>query len=145
MLRDLRNFFFWDTRDVAQEQPSLPILQLSQTSLWTSSLTLTDPFTVVNSNRTSLGVFPIKGDGKVTITPIMEANSQSSVTIGQESDEESLAIASNTSSNMRNYFQRATGAMSLQQGCEAVVVNAAPIAQSGIFDNRVPLNLLPYQ
>jgi hypothetical protein len=75
----------------------------------------------------------------------MEANSQSSVTIGQESDEESLAIASNTSSNMRNYFQRATGAMSLQQGCEAVVVNAAPIAQSGIFDNRVPLNLLPYK
>ena len=75
----------------------------------------------------------------------MEPNSQSSVMIGQESDEQSLAIASNTSSNMRNYFQRATGAMSLQQGCEAVVVNAAPIAQSGILDNRVPLNLLPYQ
>jgi hypothetical protein len=65
--------------------------------------------------------------------------------VGQESDDKSVAIASNTSSNMRNYLQRATGDMSLQQGCEAVVVNVAPIAQSGKFDYHVPLNLIPHQ
>jgi hypothetical protein len=46
---------------------------------------------------------------------------------------------------MRNYRQSATGDMSLQQGCKSVVVNAAPIAQSGILNYCVPLNLLPYK
>jgi hypothetical protein len=65
----------------------------------------------------------------MTIIVTMKLNSQSSVMARQESDDESLGIASNTSSNMRNYRQSATEDMSLQQGCKSVVVNAASMAQ----------------
>ncbi len=62
----------------------------------------------------------------------------------QQLEDESYANATSTSSNMRNYLSGGAPGMPVQES-ERLVVNSLSSSSSGNFDNRVPLNLLPYK
>ena len=63
----------------------------------------------------------------------METDIRAGATVAQELDDESVDFFSSTSSNMRNNQTSRTGEMGVEQGGDAVVFNAASVAQSGFF------------
>jgi hypothetical protein len=71
-----------------------------------------------------------------------DSNVPTGVVMGQEIAGDSFGNAINTSSNMRNYL---TGGNeeAIEMESKARVVFADLIVQSSVYDNRVPLNLLP--